>query len=82
MTIKGKTAIVGYGETEFTKKGATNILGLAAEAAKRAMQDCGLTPKDIDGIITLSPLSSAARLNNLLASYLQINPTFSNETSV
>lgn len=82
MSIKGKAAITGFGETAFEKHSGKNILQLASEAAISALQDAQLSLEDIDGIITLSPLSTSARLNNILASYLGIKPTYSDEVTV
>lgn len=80
--MKGRAAIVGYGETNYEKDSGKNILQLGSEAAKLALQHANLAVSDIDGIITLSPLSTSARLNNILASYLDIKPTYSMEVAV
>lgn len=82
MSIRGKSAIVGFGETEFLKDSGKTIFELASEASISAIKDANLSISDIDGIITLSPLSTAARLNNTLANYLGIKPTYSDEVSV
>lgn len=80
--MKGKAAIVGMGETKYEKDSGKNILQLASEATKYALNDANLSIGDIDGIITLSPLSTSARLNNVLASYLGLKPKYSAEVSV
>ena len=82
VSLRGKAAITGIGETKFVKHGERSIYELAAEAARNAMLDAGLLPRDLDGIITLGALSTTARLNNTLASYLGIQPTYSAEASV
>jgi acetyl-CoA acetyltransferase len=82
MSIRGKSAIVGFGETEFSKDSGKTIFELASEASVMAIRDAELSISDIDGIVTLSPLSTAARLNNTLANYLGIKPTYSDEVSV
>jgi|HigsolmetaGSP11D_1036233.scaffolds.fasta_scaffold01035_4 Acetyl-CoA acetyltransferase len=82
MSIRGKAAITGFGETEFQKNSGKTIYELASEASILAVKDAGLSLSDIDGIITLSPLSTSARLNNTLAAYLGIKPTYSDEVSV
>ncbi len=82
MSLRGKAAITGIGETLFVKEGEKTIYELAAEAARLALQDAGLVPRDIDGLITLGALSTTARMNNTLASYLGIKPTYSAEASV
>ncbi|MFP5110218.1 thiolase family protein [Neobacillus sp. C211] len=80
--MKGKAAIVGIGETNYEKDSGKNILQLASEATKYALADANLSIRDIDGIITLCPLSTSARLNNVLASYLELKPTYSAEVAV
>jgi len=53
-TIKNQTAIAGIGATEFSKKSGKSDLQLSAEAVKAALDDCGLTPRDVDGMTTFS----------------------------
>ena len=50
-------AIVGAAETEEIGTVALSALGLATDAARRALSDCGLTPADVDGVASsgLSP---------------------------
>ena len=52
MTFSGRTAIVGIGATEFSKKSGRSELQLAAEAVSAAIDDAGLTPADVDGLVT------------------------------
>src|SRR5262245_20252974 len=47
-----QTAIVGIGQTEFSKNSGRSELQLAVEAARAAIDDAGLTPADIDGMVT------------------------------
>ncbi|MDT5198716.1 MAG: 17-hydroxy-3-oxo-4-pregnene-20-carboxyl-CoA lyase [Mycobacterium sp.] len=47
-------AIVGVGQTEFSKNSGRSELQLAAEAVKAAIDDAGLTPADIDGLVTFT----------------------------
>lgn len=53
-SLSGKTAIVGIGQTEFSKKSGRSELRLAVEAVKAAIADAGLTPADIDGLSTFT----------------------------
>jgi len=46
------TAIVGIGQTEFSKNSGRPEMQLAAEASLAAIRDAGLTPADIDGMMT------------------------------
>ncbi len=49
-----QAAIVGIGATEFSKESGRTELQLAAECAKAACDDAGISPKDIDGMITFT----------------------------
>ncbi len=48
--IAGAVAIVGIGETAYTKASARTARRMGADAAERAIVDCGLEPADIDGL--------------------------------
>ena len=48
--IKDKAAVVGIGQTEFSKNSGRSTLQLACEAIKNAVEDAGLKISDIDGI--------------------------------
>src|SRR5712692_3550815 len=52
QAIKDKTAIVGIGWTAFTRRSGSTALDLALEASLKATQDAGLSPKQLDGIVT------------------------------
>jgi acetyl-CoA acetyltransferase len=47
-----QTAIAGIGWTEFTKCSGTTVLNLAAKASLAAIADAGLSPREIDGVVT------------------------------
>jgi acetyl-CoA acetyltransferase len=46
-----KAAIVGIGQTEFSKNSGRSPLQLAAEASLAALNDAGLAPADVDGMV-------------------------------
>jgi acetyl-CoA acetyltransferase len=48
--LKDKAAIVGVGQTEFSKRSGRSELTLAIEAIGTALDDCGLSAKDVDGM--------------------------------
>ena len=50
-SIKDRCAIVGIGETEYSRNSGRSELSLAVEASSKAIDDAGLTPQDIDGIV-------------------------------
>jgi 17-hydroxy-3-oxo-4-pregnene-20-carboxyl-CoA lyase len=54
MIPLNNTAIVGIGQTEFSKKSGRSELQLAAEASLAALHDAGLTAADIDGMVTFT----------------------------
>jgi acetyl-CoA acetyltransferase len=52
--LSGAAAIAGIGATEFSKDSGRSELQLAAEAVRDAIADAGLTPSDVDGLVTFS----------------------------
>ncbi len=48
------TVVAGIGATEFSKDSGRSTMQLAAEAARAAIVDAGLTPADIDGVVTFT----------------------------
>ena len=49
--LRDKVAIVGVGETDYTRGSGLSDFHLLLEAAKKAIDDAGLRPEDIDGVI-------------------------------
>jgi acetyl-CoA acetyltransferase len=54
MNVSGTAAIVGIGATEFSKDSGRSELQLAAECSRAAIADAGLSPSDVDGMVTFS----------------------------
>ena len=52
--LSGRAAIVGIGQTEFSKESGRTELQLACEAVRAALDDAGLTPADVDGLVTFA----------------------------
>ncbi|MFI5978653.1 lipid-transfer protein [Streptomyces sp. NPDC051452] len=52
--LGGRAAIVGIGATEFSKDSGRSELRLAVEAVRAALDDAGLTPADVDGLVTFT----------------------------
>ncbi|MGK5629518.1 lipid-transfer protein [Streptomyces sp. URMC 123] len=52
--LGGRAAVVGIGATEFSKNSGRSELRLAAEAVRAALDDAGLTPADVDGLVTFT----------------------------
>ena len=53
-TLGGKAAIAGIGATEFSKESGRSELQLSVEAVQAALEDCGLSPSDVDGLTTFT----------------------------
>jgi len=51
-SLSGRTAVAGIGATEFSKESGRSELQLAAEAVFAALDDAGLSPSDVDGMVT------------------------------
>jgi acetyl-CoA acetyltransferase len=54
VSLAGRAAIVGIGHTEFSKRSGRSELQLAAEASRAAIADAGLSPADVDGLVTFT----------------------------
>jgi acetyl-CoA acetyltransferase len=59
VTVNATAAIAGIGATEFSKDSGRSELRLAAEAVQAALADAGLTPADVDGLVTFTMDSNA-----------------------
>src|ERR1700759_5497692 len=56
--LSRRTGIAGIGQTEFSKESGRSELQLACEAVKAAIDDAGLKPSDVDGMVTFTMDSS------------------------
>ena len=54
ITLHDQAAIVGIGQTDFSKNSGRSELQLAAECVKAAIEDAGLEPSDIDGFTSFT----------------------------
>ena len=54
MSLRDKAAITGVGETMYSRMSGKSVIALQLEASLKAIEDAGLGPKDIDGIISYS----------------------------
>ena len=57
-SLCNRAAIAGIGQTEFSKASGRSELQLACEATKAALDDAGLSPRDVDGLVTFTMDSS------------------------
>ena len=49
--LRGRYAVVGVGETTYTRGAGMTTRALACWAIRNAIQDAGLTPRDVDGVL-------------------------------
>ncbi|MEE4190094.1 MAG: lipid-transfer protein [Halieaceae bacterium] len=52
MSLKNKAAIAGIGLTEFSKNSGVSELSLAAQCITAACDDAGISPSEIDGLVS------------------------------
>jgi acetyl-CoA acetyltransferase len=57
--LSGLTAIVGLGITDVGKVYGRTVSDFAVDAVQKALSDCGLTPSDVDGIVTSYGMSGS-----------------------
>ena len=77
--IRGSAAIVGVAESDLGAVAAEmNPIDLMAQGIYRALADCGLGLRDVDGLICATAQSRTSGLN--LAEYLGISPAFVDTT--
>lgn len=75
MTLRNSVAIVGVGESDIGKLPHMTGLGLNAQAARRAIEDAGLKPGQIDGLLTAYSMTEPYfMLGSVLAEYLGLQP--------
>ncbi len=51
-TLKDEAAIVGIGQTKYSKNSGVSELSLACEAVRKAIDDAGIRPSQVDGLTT------------------------------
>jgi acetyl-CoA acetyltransferase len=52
MNLRDEIAMVGIGETEYVKKSDRSVKELILQAVQNALDDAGIHPKEVDGIVT------------------------------
>ena len=78
---RGSAAIVGAAESDLGQVAdGMSVFDLMGQGVKRALDDSGLTLKDIDGLFCATSQSRMSALG--LAEYLGINPPFMDSTIV
>src|SRR5689334_23501136 len=78
---RGGAAIVGVAESDLGQVADDlSVMDLMAQGTRRALDDCGLSLKDVDGLFCATTQSRLSVLG--LAEYLGINPPFLGSTIV
>lgn len=78
---RGSAAIVGVAESDIGQVAeGLSVIDLMAQGTKRALDDCGLALKDVDGLFAATAQSRLSVL--ALAEYLGIDPRFLGSTIV
>jgi acetyl-CoA acetyltransferase len=57
-TLRDEAAIVGIGQTRYSRSSGVSELALACEAVSRAIDDAGIAPDEVDGLVTFTMDSS------------------------
>jgi acetyl-CoA acetyltransferase len=78
---RGSAAVVGVAESDIGEVAeGFSVIDLMAQGVQRALADCGLTLKDIDGVFSATTQSRLSVL--ALCEYLRIDPPFLGSTIV
>ena len=72
--LRGRYAIVGVGETTYTRGAGMTTRALACWAIRNAIQDAGLAPSDVDGMLSYQLGDSTS--STFVAGDLGIRPDF------
>jgi acetyl-CoA acetyltransferase len=76
-SLRGKVAIVGAADTEVGKVPQYGATALCVEAARRALEDAGITKDKIDGLVTCNSMAEPYMYHaEAIAEYLQIFPRY------
>jgi acetyl-CoA acetyltransferase len=85
MSVKRAAAIVGVGDVELVKgrvPGGKSVLQIQAEAARKALDDAGLSKKDVDGLFVTGVWAGSSFASAVLGEYLGINPKYTESTNI
>lgn len=75
MSLKNRVAIVGVGESDIGKVPGMSGLGLNTQAMRRALDDAGLKPSDVDGLLTAYSFTEHyTMLGSSLSEYTGLKP--------
>jgi acetyl-CoA acetyltransferase len=78
-----QVAIVGIGESDLGSVPDKGPMELHTQAARRALEDCGLKNTDVDGLLTAGTMNRMEYMHSvLLAEYMGIKPRFTTTMQV
>jgi acetyl-CoA acetyltransferase len=82
--LRGKAAIVGFGDAYSDVGQKKSAFRLAMEALRNAVADCGIDKNDIDGVLVgRAPVTdSRQQWNNIFCAYAKLTPQFGTEVSI
>jgi acetyl-CoA acetyltransferase len=76
-SLRGKVAIVGAAETEVGKVPQFGATALCVDAARRVMEDAGISKDQVDGLVTCNSMAEPYMYHaEVIAEYLQIFPRY------
>jgi acetyl-CoA acetyltransferase len=77
LTVSGQAAVVGIGETEVSRRSGATAGDLQSAAARLALDDAGLTLRDVDAFFTKSMNEEPVFMHSLvIAEQLGLTPAF------
>lgn len=76
--VSDQAVIIGTGETRIGRHPGVSSVQLQAQAVLNALDNCGLTIRDVDGLVNLDPyITPSSMFASNLAGYLGVKPSFS-----
>ena len=76
-SIRGKIAIIGAADTEVGKVPQLGATALCVDAARRAMDNAGISKDQVDGLVTCNSMAEPYMYHaEAIAEYLQIFPRY------
>src|SRR5437667_6022648 len=79
MSLKGRAAVVGVYEHPMRFAPDKTVFQIMAESARGALDDAGLTMRDVDGLFSTS-MSGMGIIS--FADYLNLTPNYIDSTSI
>src|SRR5260221_5553984 len=81
-SLHQKTAIVGVAESDLGRVPSKSKFQLSAEASRAALEDAGLSIRDVDGLFTTIITEGGEFPSMAMAEYMGIRPRYTDSTSI